>query len=409
MKFNIINIILRGFTLLSKFILVFLLAKHLKVEDLGEYNLIVSISTIAIYIIGYEMHINQLRLFLKFKNIKLINKLIINQLYIHLFFYSIVSILVYYYFCIIKNYPYPLIFLIIILILCEAFSQELTRILVAYYNPLFANLVTFIRSGLWAIILSLLLIVSQLSLNLNGVLYFWIISSLLSCVIGYLYLTRSIIKIKWEKPSLFLIKYNLKKNIIFFFSTIFTVLVTYGDRVILDYYHGSSQVGIYSFFTNITSAISTFIYAGSISIYLPYVIKLYQNRQYDGYKKQLLKMQFNSISIFFIFSIIVFILLRPILYFLDKVTFSNESSIIFYLLLSLLINIITQYFHYQLYAQEADKKILIIHLISLLLFLGVSFIFVPLYGIKGTVFSNIFYTVVVFILKIYYVNKENIR
>ena len=89
---SFINISLRGLTLLSKFIFIFLLGKYAEDEFfLGEYGIIVTSISLIIYLVGFDYYVFNTREILKSKE-NIIEK-IRNQFFFHLLPYGLVSII----------------------------------------------------------------------------------------------------------------------------------------------------------------------------------------------------------------------------------------------------------------------------------------------------------------------------
>lgn len=192
MKEQIINIILRGLTLFAKFIVVFLFARFLNEMELGEYSLIVSFITINIYIIGFEYYTNVTRLYIRFSKIKLKSKLLLNQLYFHVFMFFLSSIILWVIVeidIIDKKY---FIYLWILLFF-EFVSQEIARILINISKSILSNLVVFIKNGLWVYLIIPVFLISPDILNVRSILIFWIIHSFLSVLIGLIFIRKQFI------------------------------------------------------------------------------------------------------------------------------------------------------------------------------------------------------------------------
>tara|TARA_B110000902_G_scaffold235128_1_gene280238 strand:- start:948 stop:1412 length:465 start_codon:yes stop_codon:yes gene_type:complete len=141
---SFINISLRGLTLLSKFIFIFLLGKYAEDEFfLGEYGIIVTSISLIIYLVGFDYYVFNTREILKSKE-NIIEK-IRNQFFFHLIVYLIllpVLLGVIFYFNFIDT-KYFLI--ILLLIISEHLGQELFRLYTTLEKSNLANLFFFIN------------------------------------------------------------------------------------------------------------------------------------------------------------------------------------------------------------------------------------------------------------------------
>ena len=127
---SFINIVLRGVTLLSKFIFIFLLGKFAEDEYfLGEYGIITTSISLIIYLVGFDYYVFNTREILKSKE-SIIDK-IRNQFFFHLIAYSFVlplTLTIIFYFDFIDIKYFLIVFLLII---SEHLGQELFRL---YHN-----------------------------------------------------------------------------------------------------------------------------------------------------------------------------------------------------------------------------------------------------------------------------------
>ena len=53
---RVLNVFLRGMTLVSKFSLIFVLAKYLDAAELGLYGLVVATVTYSLYLVGLDFY-----------------------------------------------------------------------------------------------------------------------------------------------------------------------------------------------------------------------------------------------------------------------------------------------------------------------------------------------------------------
>ncbi|MCG6184560.1 oligosaccharide flippase family protein [Anoxybacillus sp. LAT_38] len=404
MKEQIINIILRGLTLFAKFIVVFLLAKFLSEKELGDYSLIVSFITISIYIIGFEYYTNLTRLYIRFSKKELKSKLLLNQLYFHISMYILNSISLWIMVninIIDKKY----FFLLLILLFFEFVSQEIARILITISKSVMSNLIVFIRSGLWVYLMIPVYLISPNILSVRSIIIFWIIHSFLSVFIGLIFIRRQFILSTLRKPSYRIIMYGIKKSIPFFFSTISYVISINIDKFILKFFYGSNIVGIYSFYFSIINAIYSFIFAGSISVFLPHIIKYYNEKSYFQFESTLRKMNFNSIFILVITSLFSLLLLDWIIYLVKKEIFNDYKFILLILLTGLIFNITSQVYHYRLYVGNYDKYLMRASFFSLAIIILSNIISVPFLSIYGSAFSYLLGMLSLLLMKIAYYKK----
>ena len=207
MKIKIINLILRGLTLGSKFLLSIYLVKFLSLEANGEYGIFVATVSLLTYILGMDFYSFNNREILQ-NNIADAGNKIKNQFI--LFFYIYLIVLPLLYFLGLFNFigdEYLLLFYVILIF--DHISTELYRLLVVFSKPIQANINLFLRTGIWILVL-----ISAWHYNLNdlknleSVFYFWMIGSVISVIYSIITLSTLKIKVPWRE------KINNKWNIV---------------------------------------------------------------------------------------------------------------------------------------------------------------------------------------------------
>ena len=198
MKIKIINLILRGLTLGSKFLLSIYLVKFLSLEANGEYGIFVATVSLLTYILGMDFYSFNNREILQ-NNIADAGNKIKNQFI--LFFYIYLIVLPLLYFLGLFNFigdEYLLLFYVILIF--DHISTELYRLLVVFSKPIQANINLFLRTGIWILVL-----ISAWHYNLNdlknleSVFYFWMIGSVISVIYSIISLSTLKIKVPWKE------------------------------------------------------------------------------------------------------------------------------------------------------------------------------------------------------------------
>jgi len=222
--------------MLAKFLLIVYIGKYLTVELLGEYGLFVTTVTIAIFFLGMDFYTyNTRELIGQDKQIQLI--FIRDQFIFHGLTYIVVLPLLFMVFLFdIISYQY--IFLFYFVLILEHISQELYRLYTTLAKPIFANILLFLRIGIWVYVIILLWIYDvKDTKNLYIIYLSWIIGSSLSVILGFGYLFRIyksndfFKKIDWKW-----IANGLKISIPFFIGTIAYKVIEFSDRYMIDIY-----------------------------------------------------------------------------------------------------------------------------------------------------------------------------
>lgn len=374
MRFNrVINAIVRGLTLFSKFILVFFLAKYLSPEELGIYGLFFAAVAYAIYLVGFDFYIYSTREIIKksknewggvLKN----QALLICGLYM---FFSPLLLFVFYK----KILPWDFAFLFFILLFLEHLNQEVGRLLIAASEQISSSLVLFLRSGLWALMLVPIMYFNESSRTINSVLYAWALGGCSALCLGVYYILR--LKISGWRIA-FDIQWILKGIgicIPFLISTLAIRALFTVDRYFLNSFSGLDVVGAYILFMGICNAIMSFLDAGIFSFFYPVLVKCWHDSNIREFKNVMRKFLIQTVSLLVLGSVFLLMTTELLLTWLGKSIYINQYYIFLWLLLSTNLYALSMIPHYGLYAQNRDRCIILSHIASLVVFvLSVSVI-----------------------------------
>jgi O-antigen/teichoic acid export membrane protein len=393
-----VNLIIRGATILLKFLLSIVVVKELSISEFGVYGIFQSTVLIGTFIIGFEFYNYSHR---ELKSNKFSYDFNIqHQLLFHLITYLVAIPII---FLSINNNIIDseyLVFFIFILI-GEHLSQELYRILILQGKTIPATFTFFIRSGLWVGFMYLLWELEILEKKLNSLFLLWAISIFISIFISIYYINFSLSK----KINFNWIIKGLKISVPFFIATVCYKFVQFSGRYFLNFYYSDSEVGVYTFFSSIANILFTFIQTVVIIEWFPKLLKAKNNGE-----EEFLLMLNNFKSRIINFSILGFILsligIYPLLLILEKeILFDNIESYII-LLISIILYSISYIPHYALYLYNKDIKLLKVSVLSLLINLGFGFVLVPKYSVMGAAITQVISFLVFFILKLLFWKKE---
>lgn len=367
-----LNISLRALTLASRFIFIFFLAKFLNPASLGEYGLITATVGYALYFVGLDFYIFTTRELLK-NPVQKWGGFIKNQAVLSSVLYLFLLILL------AGSYLYGLItteqaawFFVILLL--EHINQELSRIFVAINNQNLASILLFLRQGFWAILVVILMATLPATRNLSTVLTLWALSGVLSLALGVFHIKKigmggweNSINIRW-------IKLGVKTSGVFLLATLSLRATQTIDRFWLQSMNGMDVVGAYVLFIGMTSALMAFLDAGVFTYSYPMLIKLNNEGEEMLFRQHLLRMAGATVA-FTLFFVIISLLVMPyLLAWTGKSLYFDYLIIYKWLLAATVLNALGMIPHYALYARHSDKPIIYSHLISVVVFILITWL-----------------------------------
>jgi len=392
-KFLILS--LRGASIAARFLLSFLFVKYISLEFQGEYALLVTTVTLMMLVVGVDFYVYSNRYMIK--NRTETGFTLINQFVFHLLCYLILVaiFLALNYFDIFAHYFTLTIF---ILLVFEHLGMEFFRIFIALEKVLTANILLFIRTGIWPLILIYKLLFTDSEISLNTVVFYWVLASVLAVIIGFLLIYREVIAEKFLINKKW-IKRGFYVGVLFFTATAAQKVIEFSDRYIIDALLGAKSLGIYTFFFQLANVANVAIFTVIISFLYPKIIYYVNIRDKKNVFATIKKLQKSSIIFIAVYAVIIFLALPYLLEFIDKPELNNHQVILFLFLAGNLFLNLSFASHYCLMALEKDKLLLKISILVACLNFGANILSVIYFGIEGAVIVFLISSVLLYFFK----------
>lgn len=404
---KIYNLLIRGATLASRFVLVIFIAKFLSTEELGAYSLFAASITYALFFVGMDFYTFSSREILSVDK-SLWFGIVKNQFVFYLLFYFIGFPLIYslFYFGFL---PKQLILWFYLILVAEHLAQESMRLLVVFDKAFLANISLFIRSGVWVYAAVVIMFFSDGLREVTTILGLWLVGSSLSILLVIPQLKRlHQISASSQKIDFSWMLQGIKVAIPLLIGTLALRSIYLVDRYSLSYFANLSAVGIYSFYSSFASALLAFVDAVVVMQIYPKIVSSVKNNDFNGlvyYKRKFVK----SVSIL---SLILVVLLPVGVYLL--LLWMNKSEYLEYIpLLALLMlsSIIYSYAllpHYELYAHNEDKKIITSSVLAAIVGVIIMPVGAYYYGVYGVAGGQVLAVTFLYVYKIMLLKKSKL-
>ncbi len=352
--------------MLSRFILMFVLAKLLSPTELGLFGLMLASISFCVLLVGADFYTYSQRELLALVPEKW-SYVVQQQIYAQLILYLIFSLpLVLIFFFDLLNWQYAMWFFLLLLI--EHISQEMIRLLIAMQKQVVASIVLFFRMGFWVIFaLPLMAINSELN-NLDTIFISWFLGGVISIIIGTFYITKAIPI--WVKVSMDInwIKKGFKVGGLFLLATLcFRGLLTF-DRYAVEYLANPEMVGVYFFYIGIILGTYNFLEPAVFSFLYPRMLQAHHSLDIKKFNKVLLELKISTVLISVVLGITIYVLTPIAINWVGKAVYEQYLPHLYIFILIGLVYAIGHIPHYALYAMKGDKWIIIAHVSSLLIF-----------------------------------------
>ncbi|WP_271044163.1 lipopolysaccharide biosynthesis protein [Pseudomonas sp. VB3] len=368
-----VNVAIRGLTLVSKFLLIFFLARFLEPAELGLYGLLAATVGYSMYLLGFDFYTYSTRELLKCKRdewggiLKAQGAL---TMMLYLFFLPFLGLLF-----VFDLLPMKVFTWFFVLLVLEHLNQEIGRLLVTVSEQVYASLALFLRSGLWAVLVAGLMFAEPEMRNLNVVFSAWALGGLLALGVGVLRIRRLKLsgwraRVDWR----WIIK-GLKVALALLVATLAVRGVFTLDRYWFQELAGQDLLGAYVLFMGISMALMSFLDAGIFAFIYPGLISAYQQQDAPSFRRGVFKLLLQTVCVSGGFAVIALLAIGPLLVWLDKPLYSQEQGLFIWILLSTVLYALGMIPHYGLYAQGRDRPIIYSHIASLIVFILSTWIF----------------------------------
>lgn len=387
---EVLNLGIRVAALGGKFLIVFYITKIYGEAALGEFGLFSTSVVFAMLAIGFDFYTYANRELVLKKSAEERLQIVYNQ---SIFYLSAIVIsypllyLLFYYEFISSKY----LFLFYGMLLVEHFSQEGYRLLIILQKPLIANTFFFIRSSAWAIILVICYLIGIHFKQHTHIYIAWFAFSLLSLILTVFYLRR-LFRIS-GKPHLNIqkewIKKGLKTSSYYLLATLSYNFILYGNRYLLDIYGTKEEVGIYTFFSQISNLL--YVVVSTAVIFIDYPKLVEQASHGDTYSYTVLVKMFKKKTMLWSLCTLVLLLAggEVLIHFMRTHNFEKNIATYYCLLAANFILTISLIYHYILYSIKRDAVIMRATITSVIVFILTSLILIPQFNILGAALSTL--------------------
>ncbi|MFY9311344.1 MAG: polysaccharide biosynthesis C-terminal domain-containing protein [Bacteroidia bacterium] len=401
------NLGLRGLSLGARFLLIFYLGKYFSIEELGSYGIFFTTVTLAIFLLGLDFYNFSNREVLLVREEDRLS-LLRDQLVFYAAVYVVcLPLLLFIFFYNVLPLSY-IVFFYVILIL-EHLSQEFYRLFTMLSFPVFANWLLFFRSGIWVYVLMMVWwIMPPKEHSLTDVWWGWIVGAGISVILGFVKIGILYKKYILKPIDFNWIKSGIKVSIYYLAATIALKIIEFSNRYMIEYWCSIKAVGIYTFYNQMANMINVVIFTLFIMVMYPkFITAVNQNNRLNlkHIKTSLMKKVVISSCLL---GLILVVIIKPILYLINKDDFYNEIDTFYVLILSNMVLNISFVYHYMLYALKKDMTILVSTLIGAVASIILNAVLINWMGILGAAIAILISYIIISFIKAFYARKSEL-
>lgn len=357
---SIISAGLRALTLLSRFVLMFFLARVLSPAEVGLFGLYWAGLQLASSLQTLDVYSYTVRIFLDpTSDIKRTTSLHMGFVTASIFLLTPIST-----FFFAKGGAGISESLLIVFLLhlpLEIISTDVGRLLIPLGKPLLSNTLLFIRSGLWTFPFIGLAYFNQLDSEIFTVVKFWLAGSALAAILSLLSIYRATEGFPLPTVDIQWIKKALIGTGLFFIATLLFRTVLGIDRFIVSHFWGLDAAGIYSLFASVCLGVLGLLESGVSALHYPELVRNIQKRDKYSVKTSLASFTRKNniatgglmVSILILFPIASSIYLNS--------NYNSEIGVFFAIAFGVAIYCLSMPYHYVIYGFRADNIMVYIY------------------------------------------------
>lgn len=366
MMMRLLNLGLRGITLISKFILIFFIARFLEPQAVGLYGLVVVTIAYSLYLVGFDFYTYSTRDLLKHDR-QVWGKYLKSQGAFFGVMYLLVlpaSLLLFAF----DLLPWSIAIWFLLLLVMEHISQEMNRLLIVLSEQIAASLVLFLRSGAWCLVAIGWMWLVPEKRTLSTVFECWAAGNLLAIGLGAWRCTK-LNAVGWKQGIDWQwIRRGVKVAIPLLIGTLALRGVYTIDRYWFEALVSLEVLGAYVLFIGMCNALMSFLDAGVFMYSYPALIQKHNASDGVGFQQEMKRLWLLT-SAFSLFFVVASVIAMPwILSWLDRPVYTEHQQLFWWLLASMMLYAIGMVPHYGLYATGKDKPIVKSHILGLVVF-----------------------------------------
>jgi O-antigen/teichoic acid export membrane protein len=266
--------------------------------------------------------------------------------------------------------------------------------IIAMGKPLAANILFFIRSGLWVLPVVALGLLTPLVRTSNAVFVFWALgggASLAATLWVWRFLPwhnalRTPVDWKW-------IKKNVRRCFFIWLGTVGNTAGFYVGRFVVAHNLGLDLAGVATFYSSFTAALYALVQSGIFAFSYPRLIALHKKKDTKGFRTEAKSIAWHAAILAGIVAIVLGVVVPYLGEFFRRPLLVDQAPTFWLMLFGMWIGVSGGTLYYILFARHQDFAIWCGDLLYLTTSIAGNAILVPLIGFKGVGYSTIIWSV----------------
>ncbi|MCA6121819.1 hypothetical protein J6500_07885 [Bradyrhizobium sp. WSM 1704] len=376
----------RGATLASRLLLTVLLARTLSTDDIGYFGLMTGALPFGIVLIGLEFHNFLVREQVVASPQQRVEH-IRNQgaLYCCTYLVILAGVAVV---LIVRPDLIGIVGWFVALLAVEHLTIEASRNLIAFKQPLAANLVLLVRGGLWVYVLGIVMMAVPAARTIETVFVAWLIGGSCGILLAIVLFRRLPWReVLWHGVDWRWIAQGLRTSVPFMVIVASVLTSAYCDRFFIDGYLQRRDVGIYTFFSMLAIGVQSLITSVSQQ-YLPVIIAARHESAF-AHTRSLVRFAKTLVLYSMAANAAAIAAIYPVLWLIGKPDYSDNLHIFLLLLAASAFRGFADIPAHALYSAGADRELLMSNVASAVTAICLSATLTPAMGLPGAALGSV--------------------
>ena len=299
--------------------------------------------------------------------------------------------------------------LILILVWLETIALDLYMPMIGWEMVVQANIMVFIRSAAWIPIVTALAFWHPLFRSLEAIFVAWICSHFFAFALLPYFLRqwpvrealKSSISLQWARRRITRFWY-------IYLSDVSIVGLIYVDRYIVSVFLGLAATGIYSFYWSITNALQTLMMTAVVQVALPRMVKAFRSGDPDRWRIELRHQTIKTLIMATVLGVAVFILTEAIIYFGPEGRFPVARGLFTLLLLASIIRCSSDLMNVGITSSGNDKRYAFTNLVGVFLSIALAALGLHLFGLIGVGLSSLLTSIILLSIRFAYLRTVRV-
>lgn len=364
----------------AKFALALYMTRFLGLADLGIYGLLVGAATTVPAVLGFGFNDWLARMVVGLERIQAAS-LAVTRLLLTLAVHIVVQTVGW----LINDLlgapiPWALALPIGLILLLEHLAADAYSILIGRDRAKLANILLFLRAGLWPLVVIGWGLIDPRARTLEVVLYGWVAGLVMMWLVVAAMFAPLLAQVRLRRR---LLREGPRGGLPFYLAEIGAVGNLYLDRFLISLFLGLELTGVYTFFWSIANVVHTLSVYGVIQPQMPRLVGAADTRDravFAGFRKRML---IESWSWAAALALAAAIAIPPLLPYLGRPLLGEHLVVFGLVMLAALLRIGADSYGFVLYSLRREYWIAITSLAAVALAAALNLMLVPLFGLNG--------------------------